>query len=46
VEFDRNSNFVSEDILSNFVARSKNYGNCNSCQMNFRREEIIDKLME
>jgi hypothetical protein len=46
VEFDRNSNFVSDDILPDFVVRSKNYGNYSSYQMNFIRDEIVDKLME
>jgi len=46
MEFDRNSNFVSDDILPDFVARSKNHGNYSSYQMNFIRDEIVDKLME
>jgi hypothetical protein len=46
VEFDRNSNFVSDDILSDFVARSKNHGNYSLYQMNFIHDEIVDKLME
>jgi len=46
VEFDRNSNFVSDDILPDFVARSKNHGNYSPYQMNFIYDEIVDKLME
>jgi hypothetical protein len=46
VEFDRNSNFVSDDILPDFVARSKNHGNYSLYQINFIRDEIADKLIE
>ena len=46
VEFDRNSNFVSNDILPDFIARSKKHENCSPYRMNFIRDEIIDKLME
>ena len=46
MEFDHNSNFVSDDILSDFIARSKNHGNYSFYQMNFIRDEIINKLME
>jgi hypothetical protein len=46
VEFDRNSNSVSDDILLDFVARSKNHENYSSYQMNFIRDEIVDNLME
>jgi hypothetical protein len=46
VEFDRNSNSVSDDILPDFVARSKNHGNYNPYQINFIRNEIVDNLME
>jgi len=46
VEFDRNSNFVSDDILSDFVVRSKNHENCSPYRMNFIRGEIIDKLIK
>ena len=46
MEFDRNSNFVSDDILPDFVARSKNYGNYSSCRINFLRNGIVDDLME
>jgi hypothetical protein len=43
---DRNFNFVCDDILPDFVARSKNHGNCSSYWINFIRDEIVDKLME
>ena len=46
MEFDRNSNFVSDDILPDFVAHSKNHGNYSPYQMNFIHDEIVDKLME
>jgi hypothetical protein len=46
VEYDRNSNFVSDDSLPDFVARSKNHENYSSYQMNFIRDEIVDNLME
>ena len=45
-EFVRNSNFVPDDILPNFIVRSKNHENCNPCQINFVRDEIVDSLME
>ena len=44
-EFDRNFNFVSNDILPDFVARSKNHENYSIYQMNFIHE-IVDNLME
>jgi hypothetical protein len=46
VEFNHNFNFVYDDILSDFIARSKNHGNYSFYQMNFKRDEIINKLME
>ena len=46
MEFDRNSNSVSDDILPDFVARSKNHENYSPYQMNFIRDEIVDNLME
>jgi hypothetical protein len=45
-EFDRNPNFVPDDILSDVVARLRNQENCNSCWMDFVRDEIVDSLME
>ena len=46
MEFDHNSNFVSDDILPDFVARSKNHGTYSPYRMNFVRNEIINSLME
>ena len=46
MKFDRNSNFVSDDILHDFVARLKNHGNYSPYQMNFIHDEIVDKLMK
>jgi hypothetical protein len=45
-EFNRNFNFVSDDILLDFIARSKHHGNYSPYRMNFIRDEIVDKLME
>jgi hypothetical protein len=45
-EFDRNPNFVPDDILSDVVARLRNQENCSSCWMDFVRDEIVDSLME
>jgi len=45
-EFDCNFNFVSDDILLDFVARSKNHKNCSSCPMNFVRDGIVNSLMK
>jgi hypothetical protein len=46
VKFNRNLNFVSDDILLDVVARSGSYGNCSSCQMDFVRDGITNSLME
>ena len=46
MEFDCNSNFVYDDILPDFVTRSKNYKNYSTCWMNFVRDIIKDSLME
>ena len=46
MEFDRNFNFVSDDILPDFIAHSKNQENYSSYHMNFIRDEIVDKLIE
>ena len=40
-EFDRNPKFVPDDILLNFVARSKNHGNCSPCRMNLYKVLFI-----
>jgi hypothetical protein len=45
-EFDRNLNFISDDILPNVVAHLRNQGNCSPCRMDFVRDEIVDSLME
>jgi hypothetical protein len=36
-----NLNFIPDNILSNFITRSKNHGNCSSCRMTFVRNEIV-----
>jgi len=41
-EFDRNPNFVFDDILSDVVARSGSHGNC----IDFVRDGIANSLME
>ena len=46
MEFDRNFNFISDYILPDFVARSKNHGNYSPYRINFIRDEIVDKLTE
>jgi hypothetical protein len=45
-EFDRNPNFVPDDVLPDVVARLKNQGNCSSYRMDLIRDEIVDSLME
>jgi hypothetical protein len=35
VKFDRNSNFVSNDILPDVIAYSESHGNCSLCQIDF-----------
>ena len=40
MEFDHNSNFVSDDILPNIVAHLGSYKNCSLCRMDFIRDEI------
>ena len=45
-KFNCNSNFVSDNILHDSVARSKNYENYNPCQMNFVHDEIVDSLIK
>ena len=46
MEFDLNSNFISDDILPDFIAHSKNHENCSPYRTNFIRDEIVDKLIE
>jgi hypothetical protein len=45
-EFDRNPNFVSDDILPDVVARSGSHENCSLCQMDLVRDGIANSLME
>jgi hypothetical protein len=45
-EFDRNPNFISDDILPHIVARSRSHENCSSCRMDFVRDGIANNLME
>jgi hypothetical protein len=35
-------NFIPDNILPNFITRSKNHENCSSCRMNFIRNEIVN----
>jgi hypothetical protein len=44
-EFDSNSNFIPDDILPDFVTRSKNHENYGLCQMNFTCDRIVDSLI-
>ena len=37
-----NLNFIPDNMLPNFIARSKNHENCSSCQINFGRNEIVN----
>jgi hypothetical protein len=46
VKFDRNPNFVPDDILPDVVARSGSHGNCSLCRMDFVRDRIVDSLIE
>jgi hypothetical protein len=45
-EFNRNPNFVPNDILSDIVARLRNQKNCSHCRMDFICDGIVDSLME
>ena len=45
-EFNRNPNFVSNDILPNVVIRSGSHGNYSFCRMDFARDGIVNNLME
>jgi hypothetical protein len=46
VEFDRNPNFIPEDILLDIVARSGSHENYSYCRMDFLRDGIANNLME
>jgi hypothetical protein len=46
VEFDRNPNFIPEDILPDVVVLLRNQGNYSPCRMDFVRDEIVNSLME
>jgi hypothetical protein len=45
-EFDRNPNFVLDDILPDVVARLRNHGKYSPCWIDFVRDEIAHSLME
>ena len=45
-EFDRNLNFILDDILPDVVARLKNHGKCSPYWIDFVRDEIAHSLME
>jgi len=45
-EFDRNLNFVLDNILPNVVARLKNHEKYSLCWIDFVRYEIAHSLME
>ena len=45
-EFDRNLNFISDDILLDIVARSRSHENCSPCRVDFVRDGIANSLLE
>jgi hypothetical protein len=45
-EFDRNPNFVSDNILHDVVARSGSHVNCSPWQMDFIHDGIANSLMK
>jgi len=45
-KFNRNSNFIPDDILLDIVARSGSHENYSSCCMNFVRDGIADSLIK
>jgi hypothetical protein len=45
VKFDRNPNFIPDDILPDVVARSGSHNNCSLYRMNFICDGITDNLM-
>jgi hypothetical protein len=46
VKFDRNLNFVPDDILPGVVARLRNQENYSLYRMDFVSDEIVNSLME
>jgi len=44
-KFDRNPNFIPDDILPDIVARSGSHENCSLYRMNFICDGIADSLM-
>jgi hypothetical protein len=45
-EFDRNLNFILDDILSDVVARLRNHENRSPCRMDFVYDGNVDSLMK
>jgi hypothetical protein len=45
-EFDRNLNFILDDILPDVVARLRNHEKYSPCLIDFVRDEIAHSLME
>jgi hypothetical protein len=45
-EFDRNLNFILDDILPDVVARLRNHEKYSPCLIDFVRDEIAQSLME
>jgi len=45
-KFDRNPNFVLDNILPDVIARLKNQENRSFCRIDFVRDEIVDSLMK
>jgi len=45
-EFDRNPNFIPDDILPDVVAHSTSHGNCSLYRMDFVHDGIANSLME
>jgi hypothetical protein len=45
-EFDRNLNFVLDDILPDVIARLRNHEKYSHCWIYFVRDEIAHSLME
>ena len=45
-EFDRNLNFILDDILPDVVARLRNHEKYSPCLIDFVRDEIAHSLMK